>query len=164
MRSLMNASEEEMDRAFARERRENQARVGDTAIAENTRLVLQCADDAGGQFSSLPMWLSTEEAELSGLIKQLPWRDSRAIEWKITDAGRIALKAANNALGERATRYVHELKEWGFGLEPIVFGYPFLQPLTSPVRRFKGTLVADRRLISKVVVSLKRTIWQRLFG
>lgn len=158
MRSMINASEDEMTAEFWRECRNNSARVSGS-MDENVRLLLQHLRDNPGT-SGIPMWLerTPECAENLGFL-QITWPSGGGMVcYKITSEGAAALDVANSTLGEKATRYVYEVKYFG-DLKPVVYGYPFQWPLNAPTRRIDGTLVADRRPIAKA-----KTWFDRLFG
>lgn len=155
MRSMINASDEEMDAAFAAERESNSARAAGTVLDENIRLVLQCAQDTGGE-GGWPMWLNPGDAVAKGYMRRIaPPPPGGVVKYEMTTAGVTALREANAALGDKATRYVHDVKYFGI-LEPVVYGYPFLWPLSAPTRRINGALVADRRVGAKLLFLLRR--------
>jgi hypothetical protein len=149
MRNLIGATEEEMTEEFNREQQRNSFRVSATGLDENVRLLLQYLLDRPGH-CGIPMMLEGVPGRAANMglldIKTI-WNEGRTggrIEYHVTDAGRKALSQANASLGDRATRYVHEVKYFG-NLKPVVYGYPFQWPLSAPVRRIDGSLVADRR-------------------
>ena len=155
MRSMMNASDDEITAAFAQERRVNET-AHDGPLNENVRLVLQCLEDRGGTGGSFPMWMEgvPDTAVALGFASRIVPEGGGWVQYEITEAGKSALKDANRVLGDGATRYVHEVKYFG-GLNPVVFGYPFLWPLSAPIREIDGSLCADRRVIAKPISLLK---------
>ncbi len=142
MRSLINATDEEIDAAFTREREAIQHYAGHTSLLETHRLILQCLSDKGGESHGFPMWLVPDDVSTE-LMERVPLFTSGVVSWRITEKGTQALHDANAALGVNATRYVYRLKTFG-SLKPIVYGYPFLVPLFQRVWKFSGTLVADK--------------------
>ena len=70
MRNLENATDEEMDREFAREQRRNNARAS-SSLDENMRLFLQhLVDHPPDQFLSCPMMLDgvPHRATIAGFL------------------------------------------------------------------------------------------------
>ncbi len=157
MQNLINATEDEMDRAIVREQRKNQECVGETEMSENLRLLLQSFADSVGEIYSFPMMLEgfPRIAETAGYVEIIHPPGHHGVQkYRMTAAGRKALAVANAELGDRATRYVHRLKEFGMNTKPLVFGYPILVPLSQPVKYHDGTIVEDRSAIGKVKASL----------
>jgi hypothetical protein len=146
MRTLIDASDLEMDAAFAQERVTNQRRAGDTALPENHRLVLQyLADHEDESSSGIPMWLEPNDLP-SDLIERFEKPIGigiSVVRWRLRENGKQALLLANTELGDKASRYVSRLRVFGYS-KPIVHGYPFLVPLKQRVWRFEGTLVSDK--------------------
>lgn len=145
MENLMNATDEQMTRVFAREQRSNTSRAS-SSLDENIRLLLQHISD-NPVCCGYPMMLEgvpQQAAQLGLLTSGVKGGGAGVVEHTLTDAGMKALAKANAELGEKATRYVHEAKYFG-SLKPVVYGYPFQYPLSAPVRRLDGALVADRR-------------------
>lgn len=160
MRSLLNATYDEMTKAFALEQAENIARAPDTTIEENVRLLLQSFVDKGsGPQSGYYMALEgvPERAVELDLLKRVsvPIGDGThgIVKFELTGKGQSALVAANAALGGKATRYVCDVKYFGT-LPPVVFGYPFLWPMSAPTTMINGSICADRRNIVRRVLDI----------
>lgn len=132
-----------------------------THLPENIRLVLQCIVDKDGSASGLPDVLedSQDEAILMGFLNQDVPVGGGLVSYSITPLGKDHLSSANQALGDNATRYAHRLKEFGH-LEPVVYGWPILVPLSTRTRVVQGCLVVDDRPVSRQQSSFLR--W--LFG
>jgi hypothetical protein len=123
-------------------------------INETVRLYLQGLLDSGGEHSSCPIVLEHAKAQAvrDGLADEIQPSGSGVVSYRLTEVGRRALSDANDALGARATRMVHKLKTFGPGAKPVVYGWPFEVPLTTPIRRIDGSLVRDDRgLLSRLL-------------
>jgi hypothetical protein len=144
MRNLTNATDDLLTREIAHEQWRNSGRVSGALLDENLRLLLQFMKDTARE-SGFPTVLEgfPERALAAGFLEDVS-SPTGARKLRLTEAGQEILKQANADLGDKATRYVHKVRYFG-SLEPVVYGHPFQWPLSAPVTRIDGSMVADRR-------------------
>lgn len=152
MRDMQNMTEDEMTREIQREQSRIRRDAENTALDETIRLFLQygadrCDNEGKWHGSTISLEGADNLSAENGFIEVIHPKGGGLVWYRLTDAGRDALTAANAFLGERATRYVHRTKDFGIG-EPIVFGFPILVPLTARPRRIDGALCLDERSVA----------------
>ena len=144
MRDLTNATDDLLTKEIIHEQWRNSGRVSGALLDENMRLLLQfMKDNPNGSDFPTVLERFSERAMAAGLLENVAG-PREGFKLRLTEAGQEILKQANADLGDKATRYVHKVRYFG-SLEPVVYGYPFQWPLSAPVTRIDGSMVADRR-------------------
>ncbi|SRR6266403_1846415 len=106
---------------------------------EKVRLLLQYIVDHGAGGIPINLEGALESAVIAGQIEERLL--GNFVLHDVTEVGKHDLVSENSRLGNKATRLVRKLKTFGFGVGPVVYGWPFEVPMSAKTLKFDNCLV-----------------------